>query len=183
MYVNGTNTAVRNKVSFLPITESLDNVQTTRRRGRPPGRPFRRARQGPGWKECAPPPGGCGLEKQLSEFYFTRSGIARALCKECARREASVNCQVASGRAVFIGVARILVRLPPPEPKPPPPPPRHWPRYGSTPLCSRGEHPWPIETACRGYEVLGCGGWEPHVHRKCLAHACEEIEGMPRRLR
>jgi hypothetical protein len=174
---------IRTNVSFLPTMRKLDGVQTTPRHGRPPGRPFRRARQGPGWKECAPPPGGCGLEKPLSEFYVRRSGIARAICKACAVREMTANSLVRSGRAVFIGVARILVRLPPPEPKPLPPPPRHWPRYGSTPLCSRGEHPWPIETTCRGYEALECGGWEPHVHRRCLSHACEEIESMPRGLR
>jgi hypothetical protein len=185
MYVRGTSTTVKNTWPISPKIGKLDRVQTTPRpRGRPPG-PGRHARQGIDWKECAPPPGGCGIEKPLAEFYVTRSGAARSLCKECHLREERANRQVRVGRAVFVGELRVLVRIQPPKPEPPShaPPPRHWPRYGSTPLCSRGEHPWPIETACRGYEVLGCGGWEPHVHRKCLAHACEEIEGMPRRLR
>jgi len=179
------------QVSHLVVSVSgkLDRIAVrpnTWRSGRPLGRSSKG--HSPETKFCSPPPRGCGLELPLTDFYrqpqqyYGRPG-PRARCKLCCTREAHDNRIVRAGRAVFIGVERILVRLPPPEPKPPPPPPRHWPRYGSTPLCSRGEHPWPIETACRGYEVLGCGGWEPHVHRRCVAHACEEIEGMPGRLR
>lgn len=53
-----------------------------------------------------------------------------------------------------------------------------WPAYGTTPICPRGRHAWPIEVPCRGYVALDCEGTGPHVHKRCVVHSCEEIEAV-----
>lgn len=146
-------------------------------------------------KRCSDPPLGCGRERDLSDFYDKRivesTGhiISRYRCKECTKEASRTARLISRGRAIFLvrDTERILVVFPV-EPEfvlehEPEPETSRFPMYGVTPLCSRGDHEWPIETVCRGYEALGCEGAGPHVHRRCVAHSCEEIEMAPMGLR
>ena len=56
---------------------------------------------------------------------------------------------------------------------------RTLPGFDTTPRCLRADHAWSMERLCRGYEILGCDGVGPHIHRKCMIHACETTEQAP----
>lgn len=143
-----------------------------------------------GRKRCASPPRGCGLEKDISDFYNNRvesTGHVVLLyrCKECTKAAYRAAGLVRRGRAIFLmrDEERVLVVFPV-EPMfvlahGPEPETTRFPMYGVTPECPRGKHEWPIETLCRGYEALGCYGTGPHIHKRCLAHSAEEIEMAP----
>jgi hypothetical protein len=146
-------------------------------------------------KRCAPPPQGCGLEKDLSDFYGNRiqesTGHVVLLyrCKECTKKASRDTRLIRRGGGMFawVGEERVLVVFPV-EPMfvlahEPEPEAMRFPLWGTTPLCYRGDHEWPVETVCRGYEALGCYGEGTHVHRRCVAHSCEEIEQAPAALR
>jgi hypothetical protein len=178
-------------------------------------------------KRCAlPERGGCGLEKDLDEFYVirvnghTQHAVRSPVCKLCymarnqtyrqARTErlrlnpgppppvipfeplirASIARTVAQEPHEETGRTRYLRReqdsarahveqelafaveaastakmaLPP---------------FDTTPRCPRADHAWPTERLCRGYEILGCDGLGPHVHRRCMIHAAETTEQAP----
>jgi hypothetical protein len=139
----------------------------------------------------------CGREKNAVEFYrhrFSPLGgrpMLFSTCKPCfvvavieRRARARVRFDAAHPHVVFLrseGIS-VKVHVAPAFVAPPIVEPA-FPAWGTTPLCSRGNHEWPIETTCRGYEALGCGGAGAHVHLSCLAHACEVIEAAPAMLR
>ena len=180
-------------------------------------------------KFCAPPErGGCGLEKDLDEFYVVsvnanthhakrfwvckpcyitrtrsyrrarverarlnpeppppvipfepliRASIARTVAQEpheetgrtrYLRREedhASARQHAENDMAFAVEAASVAKTAPPP--------------FDTTPRCPRADHAWPTERLCRGYEILGCDGLGPHVHRRCMIHAAETTEQAP----
>jgi hypothetical protein len=143
-------------------------------------------------KRCTGP---CGLDKRVGEFYSHHTSaisgnvILFGICKSCLIKvnlERKRRIRPPLSRTIFNANNRgfwMAVRLQEPVFVPPPIVEPSFPPWGSTPLCSRGDHEWPIETLCRGYEALGCEGAEPHVHRACLVHSCETIEQAPWPLR